>query len=1029
MKTQVSRLLLSSLFCLALLAAFSTSSAQAPASPVPPAGSPGPRIRLAAGEFDPLVDPDPARLAGDLRLSAYGGDGTGYYLVQFGGPIAAADVDALVAAGAEVLDYIPDFTFIVNMDGATRRAVAGMRQVRWVGLYQPAYRLSADLLAKTSGSVPIADFSRPSASDRRQVADLRTPWRNDPVEVVVTVFRGEALVPIIAQVEDMGGVVLDRSQTEWKSKLKVSIPPSGIAGIAAISGVRWIEQAPEWRLANSEAADIMGVREVWDTHGLYGDGQMIAVCDTGIDRGSAPPGLLHDDFEDGAGGSRVVAIHDRVGDGADDVNSGHGTHVAGSVLGNGDLSGATPAARTYPDTAYAGMAPEASLVFQAVEHNASRDLSGIPLDLNILFAEAAGSGADLHTNSWGASAVGMYTGDSEDVDEYVWDHKDFTILFAAGNGGVDSDADGVIDLYSIDIPGTAKNCITVGATENDRPHGSTPPPGYDTAWGTGSWAVTYPSLPVSSDHVSDDPAGMAAFSSRGPALDGRFKPDLVAPGTNIASVRSAVASSSGWGPIDSNYMFMGGTSMATPLVAGAATIVRQYYTDEENIVPSAALIKAALVNGATDIYPGQYGIGGGQEISDTRPTNVAGWGRVNLEGSMFPPPPRIMTYTQSAIGLTTGQSDMHLYTVASDAEPLRLTLAWSDYPGSPAAAGGLVNDLDLTVTGPGGTMYYPNNASQRGASQHLAYDDGGYNGSYYASVGDRVAVRFTPTSYPVTLQTGLFYVASRSDTYPKTFNWYVYDGNATSGPNAVLASGSTTIRRVAIYGEGWHAVDLSGAGITILSGDFFLAIELPDDDLVWFYDTTPPVDGRSWGKAEASWFNDTSADFMFNAIVKRADDSTNQDRVNNLVGIDIESPTAGVYTVTVSGYNVPQGPQPYALVASGDILDPPTISGLPHQLVDVGTGKDNVVDLWAYASDRKDADADLTFAIVNSPVVSAGITLDANRYIDINPFIGYSGTTQVVVQVKDTDNLTDSAAFPVTVIQLSKIYLPLVLRN
>jgi len=53
---------------------------------------------------------------------------------------------------------------------------------------------------------------------------------------------------------------------------------------------------------------------------------------------------------------------------------------------------------------------------------------------------------------------------------------------------------------------------------------------------------------------------------------------------------------------------------------------------------------------------------------------------------------------------------------------MRTTLAWSDYPGTPAADGGLVNDLDLSVTTPGGTTLYPNNASQRSVSQHLTYD-------------------------------------------------------------------------------------------------------------------------------------------------------------------------------------------------------------------------------------------------------------------------------------------------------------------
>ena len=277
----------------------------------------------------------------------------------------------------------------------------------------------------------------------------------------------------------------------WKSKLKVTLPPAALADVAAISGVRWIEPAPQWELANDVADNVMGVREVWDTDGLYGAGQTVAVCDTGLDQGSTAPASLHDDFENGSGISRVTTIYDRVGDGASDVNSGHGTHVAGSVLGNGDLSGATPSTQTYPKSARMGAAPEASLVFQAVENNTTGALSGIPLDFNTLFAQAASSGADLHTNSWGSDVSGMYTSDSEDVDEYVWTHKNFSIFFSAANAGIDNNADGVVDFYSMGSPATAKNCITVGASENDRP-------GISTTWGTG-WPTDFPANPVRDD--------------------------------------------------------------------------------------------------------------------------------------------------------------------------------------------------------------------------------------------------------------------------------------------------------------------------------------------------------------------------------------------------------------------------------------------------------------------------------------------------------------------------------------------------
>ncbi len=1059
------RRLLSLTLGLVLLSLFSTGSsgsAYAPVSPEPlvdqpsytqvrslqettaekvsPTGSPnreptqqtrGLHVRLAIGAFDPLVDPEPAPGLGDLRLSAYPGDGSGYYLVQFVGPIAST-AETLVAAGAEVLDYIPDFTFIVKMDGATRDALERMAQVRWVGIYQPAYRLPADLLALTSGSVPIVDLSTPNA--RYESTDAHALWADVPVEIVVTVFRGEALAPIITQIEDAGGVILDQSQTEWKSKLRVVIPPTGLTSVTAIPGVHWIERAPQWQLTNNKAINIMGVREVWDTHGLYGDGQTVGVCDTGLDQGTTAPGSLHDDFENGNGVSRVWVIHDRVGDGADDVNDGHGTHVAGSMLGNGSLSGAIPGTPFYPHSAYAGVAPAASMVFQAVEHNASKDLSGIPLDMNHLFTQAITSGATLHTNSWGGVVSGMYTSESADVDEFVWDNPGFVVLFAAGNEGIDKDADGVIDPFSVDTPGTAKNCITVGATENDRPSGSTPEPGYDFAWATGNWAVKYPAAPIKDDHVSNDPSGMAAFSGRGPTLDGRFKPDLVAPGTNVASTRSSAASGSGWGAIDAHYMFNGGTSMATPLAAGAATIVRQYYTDREGFGPSAALVKATLVNGATNIAPGQYGVGATREISDVRPSNVAGWGRINLRDSLFPTATKVF-YHDVAPGLSTGYTHTYTYTVTSSAHPFQATLAWSDYPGSPSAAGGLVNDLDLRIVGPGGVTTYPNNASQRGASQHLSYDDGIDDEYLRDASGRTVAVRFEPASYPVTIDKGSFLLGSARSSFPKIFTWIVYDDDGTGGrPNTVLVSGTTTIRSgelPPVYPV-WHVVDLSRYHISIDSGEFYLAIEVPDDDLLWGSDRDAP-DGRSWTDDGSGWTMDTTRDYMFNAVVvKDDDDPTQQDRVNNLVGIDIDGPITGVYTISVSGYHVPYGPQPYALVASGPITGssaapanahPPTISGLPDQT----WGGNDVIDLWAYADDDEDYDSDLRFSIVNTPIVSAGVDIDRGRYVDVSATLGWTGTTEVLIQVQDTGGLTATDSLAVT-ITATPVFLPLILR-
>src|SRR5262249_34295989 len=170
-------------------------------------------------------------------------------------------------------------------------------------------------------------------------------------------------------------------------------------------------------------------------------------------------------------------------------------------------------------------------------------------------------------------------------------HRDMLILVAAGNDGVDADEDGRIDPGSIGPPATAKNCLSVGACENNRPHSSTPLPGIDANWNQlgsrdplGQVHPTWPKLGPAG-HVSDKPDGMAAFSSRGPTEEGRIKPDVVAPGTNILSVRSSAYGGSIpplWGelpttdPIFKRYCWSGGTSMSTPLVAGAVALIRQH---------------------------------------------------------------------------------------------------------------------------------------------------------------------------------------------------------------------------------------------------------------------------------------------------------------------------------------------------------------------------------------------------------------------------------------------------------------------
>ncbi|MBN1888841.1 MAG: S8 family serine peptidase [Thermoflexales bacterium] len=851
------------------------------------------RIYLAGGDFDPLQTPSlslPQALPGD-----------DYWLVQFERPVSEADKTRLAAAGAQVLGYLPDYTFLVKVVPGSE--LEGLPGVRWVGAYLPAYRVAPSLLNEGCAEAPGALVQA------------------ERLSLNVVTFPGIDLEAVAAQVEALGGDVLASSQTAWRGKLRVELPSPALGRLAATAGVEWVEPAPRWQLFNNKAATILGVRPVWDSYHLHGAGQVAAVADTGLDQGSVLPPDLHDDFEDGLGASRVLHIFDRVGDGGQDVRSGHGTHVAGSLLGNGIRSGSRPASHVYPLKAVVGIAPEAKLVFQAIEDNATEALSGVPLDLRELFDQAYEAGARVHVNSWGSADLGVYTAEAQEVDEYAWEHKDLTVVFAAGNYGVDADADGVVDAYSVGNPATAKNCLSVGGTENERLT-------FASNWGS-AWPALFPAEPIREDKLADNPAGLAAFSSRGPTLDGRFKPELVAPSTFILSTRSSQTYQTGWYPFNAEYTYMGGTSMAAPLAAGAAVLVREYYSRTYNANASAALVKATLINGAVDSYPGQYGAGLTQEISPTRPNIMEGWGRVDVQNSLYPPSRRLF-HVDHAAGLATGGLHRYTYAVSDTTQPLRFSLAWTDYPGALAASGSLVNDLDLNVVGPDGTRHYPANAGQRGASQALYYDDGVKDGTYTLTGSLHVAVCFSPTSYPVSLSLAQFYLSSRSGQYPKTFRHFVYTGSDESGPVQAIYTGTSTLRSA-----GWHVIDVSSAGLDIASGDFFLAIELPDDDLSWAYDGSEP-DGRSWDNAEGCWLKWADEDYMFRAVVREAGESTQNDRVNTVESVDIANPLPGFYTATLRGHNVPMGPQPYALVVSGaaEAVPAKAVETLAHVTID-----------------------------------------------------------------------------------------------
>ncbi|HWI65075.1 MAG TPA: S8 family serine peptidase [Symbiobacteriaceae bacterium] len=536
-------------------------------------------------------------------------EGYGLFVVQFADVITEDAYKALAEAGAQVDTYLPDFAFLVKTTGEGAAMLAEHDLVAGVEKYRADWKMAPGQL-KREGKVRILTV----AGEEQAVAALVT---------------------------GKGATV----RTAEGKQVVAELSGQDISDLLHSESVTFIEEVRENVLHNDVAGGIIKVSSTggpW-ANGLTGSGQVVGIADTGLDTGSTT--TLHADLRNRLQVTPIAL--GRTGNWSDP--HGHGTHVAGSVLGDGTNSSGS----------IKGMAPAAKMVFQSVL-DANGGLGGLPDDLNTLFSQAATNGATIHSNSWGLpldAGGNIYDAQSQQADQYMWNNKNFTILFAAGNDG------DISTNNSVTSPSTAKNVITVGASENNRP-----------SFGT----------------YADNINHIATFSSRGLTTDGRVKPDIVAPGTYILSTRSSqAADSSFWANYNSYYAYMGGTSMATPITAGATALVRQYYTSVKAITPSASLIKATLINGAQDM-------GFGWKSKDQ------GWGRIDLTNSLYPTSGRVNWFENEANTLTTGGSKSYTFT-AQSGQILKFSLVWTDYPGGVQATKELVNDLDLEVVFNGST--------------------------------------------------------------------------------------------------------------------------------------------------------------------------------------------------------------------------------------------------------------------------------------------------------------------------------------
>ena len=468
--------------------------------------------------------------------------------------------------------------------------------------------------------------------------------------------------------------------------------------------------------------------------GLHGEGQIVAVLDTGLDYSScyfAEPGNAPPPINTGSplGGldwqnvdysrRKVIAYNflyscdqfpgargcENPGDLANAYdNQGHGTHAAGSIAGD---KGAL-IAHDYGDAIATG----AKLVIQdggfiGGDNCSHRPGFGCPVNLTPILDQAYRQGARIHSNSWGdrqntgqgaAAPTANYPASARDVDAFVHSHPDMLVVFNTGN----YTPNGTPPASTLSAPGSAKNTLQVGGSRGYR--GQT-------------------------DEV------IAGYSLVGPTRDGRIKPDVVGPAWVDGADARVILNS---GSLDPNCFStpQGGTSWSSPSVAGAAALVRQYYTEgwypsgarnnANRMTPSAALLKAtiiasarpltslAVVNSAGALRP---------VPAQPVPSYEQGFGFPVLDDALYFPGDRLrLRVSDVAPGLAQAETATMQLDVRAGAK-FRVVLVWTDPAGTAVPVNDtrpqLVNDLDLRVVGPGGAAVWGNESLHPGQPDRL----------------------------------------------------------------------------------------------------------------------------------------------------------------------------------------------------------------------------------------------------------------------------------------------------------------------
>lgn len=674
-------------------------------------------IALNAGALDTTT-----AAAKALRQPVGPAAGRSLHLIQFAGPIKPEWISGLRASGVQLVTYIPQNAYLVYGEGAAlskMQSWAGTNSfVQWEGAYLDSYKIHPNARTVDGKGRPrdigttlfsiqmVADDAANAATleliDKLKLEPPRQQFHLLNYLNVVVALPADQLSAIAVQPEVIS---IQPYFVPQKRDERQDMIISGNLSGSVPSGPGYLA----W-LASK------GFTQTQFTASGFG----VDVSDSGIDNGTTTPGhfglylggntanpsrVMYNRLEGTPNGGSTI-------EGCD----GHGTLNTHIIGGYNNQPLGFPHTDSTGFHYGLGVCPfvnvGSSVVFDP-------DFFTSPNYAN-LESEAYNDNARINSNSWGADTGGAYDIDCQAYDALVRDaqpagstypnagNQEMVIVFAAGNAGP--------GLSTVGSPAGGKNVFTIGAAENvlsmTLGNGGNDPAGNDGC------AVD--------DTGADSANDVIFFSSRGPCVDGRIKPDIVAPGTHVTGgvgqdspppdpvtsvgvalpcfAATGVCALNGGGTIGSPdnffpvnqqfYTESSGTSHSTPCVAGCCALLRQYFINNGRNAPSPAMTKAYLMNSARYLN----GVG----ANDSLYSNNQGMGETDL-GMGFNGVARILRDEIAGDKFTaTGQTRTYAGTIVDSTKPFRVTLAWTDAPGN-TTGNAYNNNLDLTVTVAGNT--------------------------------------------------------------------------------------------------------------------------------------------------------------------------------------------------------------------------------------------------------------------------------------------------------------------------------------